>query len=57
MTKDEAWKVIDACKGWNVSQESFSANADTRKLETEIFNARRKALAKAWEVVGDDNVS
>jgi len=45
MTISEAWKIIEACKGWNTSQEGFTA------AENEIFVQKRAALAKAWWVI------
>lgn len=53
MTLEEAWKIIDACKNWNTSQRSPSlAFGGVRKLEDDVYDARRAALAEAWRVVG-----
>lgn len=52
MTKEEAYIVIENCKGWNVSQQSMSSNPETRQAENAIHDARRAALAQAWKVVG-----
>ena len=52
VTLEEAWKIIDACKGWNASQKSPSlAFGGVRTPEDDIYDARRSALAAAWRVV------
>ena len=55
MTKDEAWKIIEACKGWNSGQKSTSlAFNGVRSAEDDVLDARRAALAEAWRVVGEN---
>lgn len=55
MIKDEAWKIIEACKGWNTGQKSTSlAFNGVRTTEDDALDARRAALKKAWEVVGEN---
>ena len=50
MTKDEAWRIIEACRGWNTAQQSINA----AKGEQELLDAKRAALAEAWRTVGRD---
>jgi len=47
MTKEEAWKIIESCKGWNTCAGGFTPD------EQEVFDSRRVALARAWKVVGE----
>ena len=52
MTVEEAWKVVDACKGWNISQKSVRhAFGGPRTAEDDVLDARRAALKKAWETI------
>jgi hypothetical protein len=54
MTKTEAWRIIEECKGWNPSQKSLSLVCwDVRTQEDDILDAKRAALAQAWRVVGE----
>lgn len=54
MTKEEAWKVIDACKNWNTGQLSVGhAFGGPRTQEDDVLDAKRAALAQAWRVVGE----
>ena len=56
MTKDEAWTIIEACKGWNTGQKSASlAFNGIRSPEDDVLDAKRAALAEAWKVVGEKN--
>ena len=48
MTKEEAWQIIEACKGWNTAQQSIN----DAKGEQELLDAKRAALAEAWRTVG-----
>lgn len=55
MNKEEAWKIIESCKGWNSGQKSTSlAFNGVRNDEDDVLDARREALAKAWKVVGEN---
>lgn len=57
MTKDEAWKIIESCKGWNTGQKSISmCFHGIRAPEDDVLDAKRDALAEAWRVVGELNV-
>lgn len=52
MTKDEAWKIIEECKGWNADQQSISlALGGARTILDDALDAKREALKKAWEVL------
>jgi hypothetical protein len=54
MTKEEAWKIIDACKNWNTGQKSVSLIFDKRRTaEDDVLDAKRASLKKAWEVIGE----
>ena len=49
MTKDEAWKIIEFNRGFNL--EYWPSNL--RPEEAEVLIARKNALAYAWKVVGE----
>ena len=49
MTKEEAWRIIAECDGWNTSQQSITGNVD----EDAALDAKRRALANAWSTVGE----
>jgi hypothetical protein len=50
MTRAEAYAVIDRCKDWNTSQVSPSlSGGGPRKPDDDIYDARRAALAAAWQ--------
>lgn len=52
MTKEEAYIVIENCKGWNIEQQC-TMFIGVKRLEVDaIYDARRAALAQAWKVVG-----
>ena len=52
MTKEEAWKIIEANKNWNTSQKSISWIFEGKRTkEDDIFDARREAIAQAWKVI------
>ena len=54
MTKEEAWKIIEECRGWNVGQKSASlCFSGVRTEEDDALDAKRSALAQAWTVVGE----
>jgi hypothetical protein len=54
MNKDEAWRIIEECRGWNTSQRSIDyAFARKRTPEDDIHDARRLSLAEAWKTVGE----
>jgi hypothetical protein len=54
MTKDEAWKIVESLKGWNVGQKSMSlAFRGDRTAEDDVLDAKRAALAEAWLVIGE----
>jgi hypothetical protein len=55
MNKDEAWKIIESCKGWNVGQQSILFSPAARDAENKVYDARREALTAAWKVVGEKN--
>lgn len=50
MTKEEAWKIIEANKDFNVQ---FWPSG-LRPEEQDVLVARKKAWAKAWAVVGEE---
>lgn len=50
MTKEEAWKIIEECRGWNTGQRTGYEPEDA------IYDARRLALEKAWETVGEAKI-
>jgi len=53
MTKDEAWRIITECRGWNCDQKSIGhAFGGTRTSADDAFDAKRAALAEAWKTVG-----
>ena len=53
MTKDEAWRVIEECRNWNVGQQSMSrAFGGPRTSDDDVYDARRFALELAWRAVG-----
>lgn len=53
MTRDEAWRIIDACRGWNEAQKSNSLIFNgVRDSHDDVLDARRAALAEAWRTVG-----
>ena len=53
MTKTEAWRIIEECRGWNVGQQSWqAANGGEPTSEDAVFDARRAALREAWLTVG-----
>lgn len=55
MTKEEALRIIEACKGWNTSQRSWSLCwRGVRTAEDDILDAKRAALAEAWRVVNSE---
>jgi hypothetical protein len=55
MTKEEAREIIGLCAGWNAGQTSVSlAFNGQRTAEDDVLDARRAALAKAWEVLAGD---
>lgn len=55
MTKEEAWRIIEECRKWNEGQTSASlAFRGVRTDEDDALDAKRKALAQAWRVVGED---
>ena len=57
MTKEEAWKIVEECRDWNAGQMSYSFIVfGERTTEDDVFDAKRAALKKAWEVIekGDD---
>ncbi len=49
MTKDEAWRIIEACKGFNLQYWP----SKLRPEEAAVLIARKEAWAKAWRVVGE----
>ena len=52
MTVEEAWKIVNACKGWNEGQKSVQhAFGGPRTAEDDILDARRSALKKAWQII------
>ena len=52
MTKDEAFRILELAKGWNVGQRSFAlAWRGERTLEDDVLDAKRETVRKAWEVV------
>lgn len=54
MTKDEAQKIIDDCKGWNIEQKSCSyAFQGVRTKADDAYDAKRDALRAAWRVIGE----
>lgn len=54
MTKQEAWEIIRACANWNIDQKSVSlAFKGIRTAQDDALDAKRAALAKAWETVGE----
>lgn len=56
MTREEAWKIIEECRGWNTSQKSSSwVCRGERSAEDDVLDAKRASLAKAWKVVGEDD--
>jgi hypothetical protein len=55
MTKGEAWRIIEECRGWNSGQTSVSlAFTGNRTAEDDALDARRQALREAWRVVAED---
>lgn len=53
MTKDEAWKIIEACRKWNTGQTSVSLAFNGKRTdEDDVLDARRAALKLAWKTVG-----
>lgn len=58
MTKEEAWKIIEECRGWNAGQKSISlAFGGGRTSHDDVLDAKRAALAEAWRVVGESDGS
>ena len=56
MTKEEAWKIIEECRGWNAGQKSVSlAFGGERTSFDDLLDAKRGALAEAWRVVRGNN--
>jgi hypothetical protein len=54
MTKEEAWKIIEACRDWNIGQKSMSlAFGGPRVPEDDILDAKKIALKEAWKIVGE----
>lgn len=49
MTKEEAWRIIDANTGWNI----LYAPAGMSEIEKDVVTNRKLALAAAWAVVGE----
>lgn len=49
MTKEEAWKIIEFNRGFNVEY----CPSQIRPEELEVLVARKKAWAEAWRVVGE----
>jgi len=54
MTKDEAWDIIEACKGIELNKwcrETYSS----RFVDAinDYYLARINALEKAWKVIGE----
>lgn len=50
--KDDAFRVIELYRGWNVGQKSMSlALGGARELEDDIYDERRKLLAEALRVI------
>lgn len=47
MTKDEAWRIINALKNWNTSYKGCN------EAEMKIADEKREALRQAWRVVGE----
>ena len=55
MTKNEAWRVIDACRHWNTGQKSPSyAFGGPRTAEDDVLDEKRATLLEAWRVVRTD---
>lgn len=56
MTKEEAFKIIESCRGWNSGQMSISlAFGGPRTSEDDVLDAKREALTRAWKVVAADH--
>lgn len=53
MTTDEALRIIEACKDWDTGQISTIFNPGDREQENKLLDMKRKALIKAWEVIGN----
>ena len=54
MTREEAMEIVKLYKSWNVSQKSASlAFGGPRTDEDDVLDARRKALAKALEILAN----
>lgn len=52
MTREEAIKIIELYKYWNIGQKSVGhAFGGTKNTEDEIYDARRNLIKKAYEVL------
>jgi hypothetical protein len=56
MTREEAERVVEACRGWNTGQRSVSlAMGGARTDEDDLLDARRAALTRAWRVLAGED--
>lgn len=54
MILEEAKKIVEECQNWSAGQKSVSlAFNGLRTAEDDILDAKRAALKKAWEVIGN----
>jgi hypothetical protein len=54
MNLEEAKEIVKECRNWNAGQTSVRlAFNGTRTAEDDVLDAKRTALRKAWEVIGD----
>lgn len=55
MTKEEAWRIIEECRGWNAGQRSCSYTFNgERTVEDDMLDAKRTALTEAWKRVKEE---
>jgi len=50
MTKEEAIKILELYRDWNIGQKSLHLINSTEDL---IYNARRELILKATKVLGE----
>ena len=57
MTIEDAKFIIEENRNWNTAQKSYSFICKgILTLEDDVFDARRKALIKAWELLSREGV-